>query len=574
MDSNNTTSSFLKKIRKIYSTLSPEKVLVVWGSLLVSACFFAAALIVINARFVMTIPTRGGELHEGLVGTPRFINPVLATSPQDKDLTALIYAGLTKRDKNGVYVPDIAETIEKSEDGLHYSITLKPIARFHDGEKVTADDILYTISLIQNPRIKSPHFIEWEAVTAEKISDTEINISLKQPFPLFMEALSIGILPKHLWKNLNEEQVSLSDYNIHAVGAGPFAIGNIDTISGIPVQFNLTSHKYYTLGRPYLDGILISMFDSDKALINAYNNGTIERVYGLAPDELSQVTKLSKSTIATSRLPRVFSIFLNPNKAEFLSDKNVRKALSLAIDRTAIIDTVYKGYALSLSDPFPFDSAEGGDPRTASTTTLDDAKALLATSKYFKNASSTHEITLTTTNSTELRNVAEMVKKNWESLGITTHVLVYEPSDINQSVIKERDFQALLYGSLINHPSDLFAFFHSSQRAYPGLNISGYVSAKLDKALSALRTAESGGESIPEYDDVKKEFQEETPGIFMYSPTLLYVSDDGAETPLATSLLDTSERFALSYTWYRNKERVWRGTYYKNAITKIENILH
>lgn len=566
--------SFFKKTVDIYRSLNPQKVLFLWGSLLLAILCFGSALVVFNTRFVIEIPARGGTLYEGLLGTPRFINPVLALSSLDKDLTTLVYAGLTKRDPSGNYVADLAESIVQSDDTLHYTITLKSWAKFHDGEKVTADDIMYTISMVQNPHIKSPHFLEWEGVSVEKISDTELQISLKQPYPLFMEVLSLGILPKHLWKNLSEEQFSLSDYNIHPVGAGPFSIKTIDTISGIPVRFTLASHKYYTLGRPYLDTLVLNTYDTEKALITAYNKGDIGRMYGLAPEDLSLVDRLDRTTILTSRLPRIFSIFLNANKAEFLTDKNVRKALSLVIDRDEIINTVYKGYATPITSPFPFDTTIGTSSEATTTDSLIQAQALIAQSKYFKNASSTPSITITTTNSPELRAIAELIKQKWETLGVKTQVLVYEPSDINQSVIKERDFQALLYGSLVAHPSDLYAFFHSSQRTYPGLNISGYASSKLDILLEDLRESTSSEEALSTYGDIKEEFNEETPGIFVYSPALIYLTKDKAETPIPVSILDSSGRFTLIEQWYINKEKVWKGTYYKSLITKLENILH
>jgi peptide/nickel transport system substrate-binding protein len=562
--------SRFSQLKSVYTTLAPEKVLIVWTALLITILFWCGALIVINSRFLIEVPALGGTISEGIVGTPRFINPVLATSPQDLDLTSLIYAGLTKRNQNGEYVPDMAESINVSEDGLEYNVTLKSKARFHDGSKVTADDVLYTINLVQNPRIKSPQFIKWEGVRVEKISDTEVRFSLKKAYPLFNEVLSLGILPKSLWKNLSDEQFSLSDYNIHPIGSGPFAIDSIDSVSGIPETYTLTSHKYYTLGRPYLESITIHTYQNEKQLITALNSGDIDRVDSISPNSLNTVKNLSKAHIVSAKLPRAFTIFVNPNKAEFLSDKNIRQALSLALDRGAIIDTVYKGYAVSLVTPYPFDTDAG-----TTTANIELAKTYLAKSKYTKaNASTTFELNLVTTNSDEIRAVADLVKSQWEKIGVKVNVLVYEPSDINQSVIKDRDFQSLLFGSFIGHPSDLYAFWHSSQRTYPGVNISGYVSQRLDKSLEVLRESSDPIALQNAYDLVKKEFEEENPGIFLYSPTLIYINNDSIVSPLPNSLLNASDRFALVNTWYKNTERVWKKTYYSNFINFMQNIIH
>lgn len=561
--------STVSQFKTAYTTLTPEKVLLVWVSIFITILFWSAALITINSRFLIEVPTLGGSISEGVLGTPRFINPVLASSPQDLDLSSLVYAGLTKRNEKGDYTPDMAESITISPDGLEYDVILKTKAKFHNGNTVTTDDILYTINLVQNPRIKSPQFIKWEGVRAEKISDTELHFYLKKPYPLFNEVLSLGILPKNLWKSLTDEQFSLSDYNIHPIGSGPFAIKKIDSVSGIPQTYTLVSHKNYTLGRPYLDGITIHTYQNEKQLIGALNNGEIDRVDSLSPNSLSSVKNLASASITSAKLPRAFTIFLNPNKAEFLSDKNVRQALSLALNRGEIIDSVYKGYAVSLVTPYPFDGDSG-----TTTPDIELAKSYLAKSKYIKNASSTLELNLITTNSDEIRAVASLVKSQWEVIGVKVNILIYEPSDINQTIIKDRDFQSLLFGSFVGHPSDLYAFWHSSQRAYPGVNISGYVSQKLDRSLEILRQSSDEQAKENAYEAVKKEFEEENPGIFIYSPTLIYINKDKVTSPLPESLLNASDRFSLVNKWYKNKGKVWRKTYYPNIISMLENIIH
>lgn len=557
-----------EKFLTIYKTLSPEKVIIIWLLLMLAGILLFAGLLQINNRYLISVPSRGGYIHEGILGTPRFINPVIATSDGDKDMVELIYAGLTKRDHTGNIILDTASSIEESSDKLHYNVVLKPEARFSDGTHVTTDDFIYTISLIQNPLIKSPHRVEWEGITIEKRSDTEFSISLKKPYPLFMNVLTIGILPKHVWNNLTEEQISLSDFNIHAIGSGPFFINNIISVSGIPQSFTLTENKYYTLGRPNIQEIVITSYQNEKYLIQAFQNGDIDRIHGITPEHLSDL-KVATSSIKTSLLPRTFSVFFNPNKTDFLSDKKVRSALNMAINKQAIIDDVLKGYGKVIDTPFPFD-----EDQPDSTYNKDNARKILLQSKYLKNASSTIEITLSTTNNAEMKRVAEMIQKDWEDIGVHTTLAVYEVADLNQSVIKNRDFQALLYGSITNSPADLYAFWHSSQRTYPGLNISNYVSKKLDSNLETIRESEDELTRISAYEAVKEEFTDETPGIFLFAPSLIYVTRDAVNSPLPIYSLDNSSRFDLISSWYRYTEKVWPKTYYKKLLTTLENIIH
>ncbi len=564
--------SFLKikkeKFLVVYKTLTPEKVIIVWLLLILAGVLLFAGLLQINNRYLISVPARGGYIHEGILGTPRFINPVLASSDADKDMVELIYAGLTKRDHTGNIILDVASSIEESSDKLHYKVALKPEAHFNDGTHVSTDDFIYTISLIQNPLIKSPHRVEWEGVTIEKISDTEFSISLKKAYPLFMNVLTVGILPKHVWKDLTEDQISLSDLNIHAIGSGPFSIESITSVSGIPESFTLIENKYYTLGRPNIKEIVINSYQNEKYLIQAFQNGDIDRVHGITPARVSDLN-VATSSIRTSLLPRTFSVFFNPNKSDFLSDKKIRSALNMAINKQAIIDDVLKGYGKVIETPFPFD-----EDQPYSIYNKDTARKILLQSKYLKKASSTIEITLSTTNNPEMKQIAEMIQKDWEEIGVHTTLAVYETADLNQSVIKERDFQALLYGSITNSPADLYAFWHSSQRSYPGLNISNYVSKKLDANLETIRESEDELTRISAYESVKAEFADEVPGIFLFAPSLIYVTRDQVNSPLPIYSLDNSSRFDLVSSWYRYTEKVWPKTYYKKLLTTLENIIH
>lgn len=556
------------KIKLVYRSLSPEKVLAFWVLVTLSLCFFFMAAVVFNKRLLVTVPTYGGEIREGIIGTPRFINPVLATSEQDKDLTALIFSGLTKRDETGAIIPDMAESILESDDGLRYTVTLKNNSYFHDKQEVTADDIIYTINIVQNPLIKSPHRVKWEGVTVEKNSENQVTFILKKPFPFFMNTLSLGILPKHVWKNLTEDQMSLSDFNIHAIGSGPYKIEDIVTESGIPVTFTLAAHKYYTLGRPYIETLVLHTYQNEKYMLKAFQDGDITRIHGISPEKIATLS-VSSSSIKTSLLPRTFAIFFNPNKSTPFADKNVRQALQMAINKQEIVNQVLFKYGKVIDNPYPFDNED-----LTSEYNPDKARELLLSSKALKNASSTFEINLATANTDEMKKVAEMIKEDWAKVGVIVSIAIYDVSDLNQNIIKERNFQVLLFGAITESPSDLYAFWHSSQRTYPGLNISNYVSKDLDENLEILRSNREKAERSAAYEAMKKEFVEEVPGIFLFAPSLIYINNDKTTSPLPLYSYDSSSRFMLIENWYRYTDHVWPKTYYKPMLETIENIFH
>jgi ABC-type transport system substrate-binding protein len=241
----------------------------------------------------------------------------------------------------------------------------------------------------------------------------------------------------------------------------------------------------------------------------------------------------------------------------------------MSINKQAIVDEVLLKYGKVIDTPYPFDKED-----TPSVYDVDQARELLVKSKALKNASSTFTITLATANTDEMRKVAEMIKSDWEKIGVTASISIYDVSDLNQNIIKDRDFQALLFGAITQSPSDLYAFWHSSQRTYPGLNISNYVSKKLDENLEVLRSSISQEERDEAYTAVRKEFIDEIPGIFLFSPSLIYITNDKNTSPLPLYSYDNASRFMLAESWYRYTNNVWPKTYYKPLLESIQNSIH
>ena len=122
-------------------------------TVIASGIYFILSL---NNNYSIATPAEGGALVEGIVGTPRFINPALALTRADQDTTALVYSGLLKIDQNGNLANDLAESVNVSEDGLTYNIQVKKNRTFHDETPLTAKDVAFTIELIKNPELRSP----------------------------------------------------------------------------------------------------------------------------------------------------------------------------------------------------------------------------------------------------------------------------------------------------------------------------------------------------------------------------------------------------------------------------------
>jgi peptide/nickel transport system substrate-binding protein len=250
----------------------------------------------VNKSFLVEVPEYGGSLTEGILGSPRFINPLLAISDIDRDLTSLVYSGLLKTDPDGALVPDLAQSYTITDDGRTYTFKLKDNVHFHDGVKVTADDVVFTIEQIKDPLLKSPRKTNWDGVTVNKIDDTTIEFSLHQPYSPFIQNLTLGILPKHIWKTATADEFPFSQYNIKPVGSGPYKITNIAyTSGGLPSEYTFSSFHSYALGRPYIDTITVKAYPNEKDIIDAFRNGDVQSIYGITPQKLSGVPSIPAS---------------------------------------------------------------------------------------------------------------------------------------------------------------------------------------------------------------------------------------------------------------------------------------
>jgi peptide/nickel transport system substrate-binding protein len=569
-------------IRAIGSFSCKEKraLLILAGLFVVSFLWFVQS---VNQEFKVNVPTHGGTLTEGIIGTPRLINPVLAISDADRDITELVYSGLIRKMPDGEIVPDLASSYEISNDGLSYTFTLKDDLIFHDGKPLTTEDVLFTIEKAQDQVLKSPKRLNWEGVTVQKIDDKKIRFILKQPYSPFIENATIGILPKHIWKNISSEQMSLSDFNINGVGSGPYKIESIKKdSSGIPSYYKLNSFKKFALGKPYIDTIVVRFYANEKELVQALKSGAVDNINAIDPEYAKDISK--DFQIITTPLPRIFGVFFNQNQSPALSDIAVRRALNSTINRKEIIDSVLYGYGVPAYSPIPktgkdyvpvYQSSEATDQDkkiTEARASLEKAgwkwneeKKVLE--KKDKKNTIALSFSITTADTPELKAAAMLIKNQWEKLGANVEIRIFESGDLNQNIIRPRKYDALLFGEIIRQNSDPYAFWHSSQRNDPGLNIAMYANSSVDKLLETARTTTDEKKRQESYRLFENEISSDVPAIFLYSPDFIYVLGKNLKGVDFGETTITSERFTVVYKWYLKTENVWK------IFTKEENII-
>ncbi|HPX52491.1 MAG TPA: ABC transporter substrate-binding protein [Candidatus Paceibacterota bacterium] len=561
----NKNKNFWKKLSLIktsyvltYKSLPAKKIFLFWLCAILGIIFLFLAITTFSNKFLIEIPTYGGSITEGMVGVPRYINPILASTDSEKDLTKLIFSGLLKKDIYGNLINDLADEVLESEDKLTYTVYLNPEAKFHDGVKVTADDIIFTLNKVQDKKLNSPIAINFEGVSAEKIDDLTLAFHLKTPFYHFKESLTFGVLPRHLLEHFSTEEFAFSEFNIQPVGSGPFKIDSIIKKSNIASKYSLVANKDYLGGRPYLDNIDINIYQNTEDILSALNDGRINSTAYLGYSSLERVDQSKRNTLSRN-LTTIYSLSFNPNKNELLADKSVRSYLAKSIDKQEIINSVFGGY-VTKKDFFFGDSTAINDSELKNLEKL-EGKTL----------------NITTTDLIDLKQVTEKIADSWRAQGVEVNVIVYSVSNLAE-VIKDRDFEILVFGSIIERDTDLYAYWHSGQRTYPGLNITNYTSTAMDKNLESLRQ-DFSEERATILNKINEELIKEMPAVPLYSNNLNYVvtNKDLAtqlDQALPTNLLDKSERFVNVKEWFKYKEKVWSFSYKKTTVEKLQNLLH
>lgn len=290
-------------------------------------------------------PSYGGKAVIGNYSKPGPINPLLTSSTMSVNLYSLLFNGLTRLDEDRIF-PDLAATWEVSADELIYTFYLRAGAKFHDGLPVTAEDVKYTYETGRTLGLPSLNRIE----RVDAVNDHTVRVVLNRPTPRFLDfSATTVILPKH---KLKDGALDSTPFNNHPIGTGPFKYaGLIDS-----TQIVFTAHHDYYAGRPYLDSVIVRTDLNSRSLLSRLMRQEIDVSPSLSPEDMRWV-KLDSTTftVHTHLAPFYYMILFN-NDHPIFSDRRVRNAISLSIDKRKIIDLALYGYGSIASGPFLPDS--------------------------------------------------------------------------------------------------------------------------------------------------------------------------------------------------------------------------
>ncbi|MCI0565702.1 ABC transporter substrate-binding protein [bacterium] len=540
----------------------------------------------VSDALMVEVPVHGGELSEGVIGTPRFINPLLAVSDADRDATALLYSGLLRITPDGSLAPDLARDYDISEDGLLYTFALRDDIYFHDGEKVTADDVVFTVSRAKDPAFKSPKRASFEGISVSKKDDRTVEFALTQAYAPFLENMTLGVLPEHIWKDTTAEQFASSEKNIEPVGSGPYLFKKIKrNSSDVPEYIELAPFENYIHGKPYIERLRIVFVSNEDELISLFGDDTVQNINAISPQSAAALRE-GGIDMVRAPLPRIFAVFFNQNQAPLFADIAVRKALVAALDRDAVINIVLSGFGTPIIGPIPPGSLgyfsekseasgfldamkvnkdentgdeEGGEREESR---LANARAILERNDWvfdedeeiwMKKTSAGVErlsFSISTSDAPELKKAATLIAGQWKELGAAVDVKIFEKGDLEQNVIRPRKYDALFFGEIVGRDADLYAFWHSSQRLDPGLNVALYTSISSDRILEKARTSVSREGRYELYHEFEKEIMDDAPAAFVYAPDFIYIITPKLQGVALPPITVAADRFSNVHEWF------------------------
>ncbi len=369
-----------RQLFQIGHVLSIRERIVFWGAVLVFVCSLGFIGAVVADEYRVTVPKVAGTYREGVIGTPQSLNPLFSSLNEvDEDVVSLVYSGLLRYDATRRLVPELAVKYDVSEDSKTYIFELKQDVHWHDGEPFTAEDVVHTFELIQDPEVGSPLRVTFQKVTVEARDTYTVSFTLEEAFPSFLSTLTVGILPKHVWAGIPASQIRLAQRNLQPIGTGRFQFSRlVKNSDGFVESIELKRFSDFYRNPPYLKEFIFQFFsdyDGPQGIITALREQKIDGI-SFVPYEYREKVKRKHIVLNTLELPQYTALFFN-QKNEILKDKNIRTALSFAIDKERIVSDVLDNEARIMSGPLLPGFPGFSESSTTTIFSVEDANAAL-----------------------------------------------------------------------------------------------------------------------------------------------------------------------------------------------------
>ncbi len=482
--------------------------------------------------------------REAMIGSVQRLNPLFAhLNPPDQDISGLIFEGLFAINEYGETVPQLAAEVVISGDGLEYVIRLRDDIRWQDNIALSADDVLYTMSLLSEPGYAdfSPAAAFWQTVETQRLGSDLLRFRLAQPFASFPYLLTIGILPEHALRGIGLRQLVGHPFNLSPIGTGAYQLAFFHASdSGVISEVRLALSPIFQ-NRPeaanayYFNDLRFSFYNGADAAIAAYFAGEIDGLANIAPR--TQLISLPESQVYTQVDSMLHLLIFNWNDPRF-TEKRLRQALALSLDVPALVEAHLGSNATYADSPYAPGSSIYQPHEFWVNHDLEQARSMLETDLATEPEEATGEtesdsaeepgaaskISLLVEDTIISSGLGRDIAAQWELLGFEIELDIVTREQLANR-LQTGSFEAAIVAQRINSDPDLYRFWHPAQ-SVNGANYGAVSQQEIAELLEGARGEIYGVPRAMLYQQFQSVFAEEAIAIPLYYPLYTFVARD------------------------------------------------
>ena len=491
-------------------------------TLLISAVFFLSSRVLCAEDSHLY----GDAFVSGSIADAIILVPFLADDSTSSVICGQIFNGLTKVDKNLNIVGDLAKNWHVSEDKLTITFYLREDVFWHDGRKLSAEDVKFTFDSILNPRNACPYTASFQDIKEIKIIDKQtIQFKYQKPYAPALLKLGTGIIPKHI---LKDKDIRTSDFKRRPIGCGPYKIEDWQTDQHI----TLVSFDDYFEGRPFIDRYVMRIIPDQAVQFLELVTGSIDYM-NLTPYQYSYRTQTKKFKERFDKykyLDYAYTYIGYNLKDELFKDKRVRCALSRAVNKENIIDGVLMGLGEECTGPFLKGSYAYNEEAKRYPYDPKKAMELLEDAGWYdtdnngildKDGREFSFKLIINQGNKQREDIATLIQHDWEKIGIKVEVQTIAWAAFINEFIDKGNFQAIILGWTLPIDPDAYNVWHSDSTKEGGLNFIGYKNKEVDRLLEEGRETFDQDKRGIIYRKIHEIIAEDQPYTFLYFPYAL-----------------------------------------------------
>lgn len=515
-------------------------------SRLIKSCITLLSIICLTVSCTKTQLNNQQAVVIGLDSDVTTLNPLYVSREAEANISELIYLALVGYDWDSekgevISYPLLAKKIEWNGDSSSVLITMRDDIKWSDGDKVTTEDIVYSFDLYSDPKVQSRfygifnnYYLNQDlSIDLEKafkiLSPTRLEIKFKPNVPTSTFDFDMPILPKHLFKNIKREELATSDIGFKPIGCGPYLLSSWDRNQSIQLVKNA---KSVLVNGNTIDKIIFKIIPDYNSRINQLRKGEIDITENISPEDMRDL-KSDNDIVTIARrgreydylgLKNVGSEKENQGSNQLFGNKNIRKALSFALNRESILKEYLLGNGELMTGPIaPIFKSSFNSDLISFKYDLQKAKELLQNEGWKDNDGDgviekdgkKFEFTLSLPSGNPLRNYsATIFQNNLKAVGLDVKINTLEPAVFFEKMFN-KELEAWIAGWMVPIPLDLKPYWYSDSQIAQA-NVYGYKNLRVDWLLNNLEKKLTKSENANTLREFQQIIYDEQPALFLF----------------------------------------------------------